>query len=82
MIAFALIILFGGKIGLTGLRTILANGLIVFGGVLSAVLAFLTEFQWGTIFREHPEYAAWAVLLFGVGNIVLRVLTTGPVGRG
>lgn len=62
-----------------GYRTLIFNWLIVLGFGLAEVFAYLGTVNW----REFvPEvYAPWVVVGIGVINILLRRMTTGPVGE-
>ena len=56
-----------------GWRTLAANGLIVFAGVLAYLDAA------GLRDLLPPKYA-WVPIALGALNVALRVITTGPVG--
>lgn len=62
-----------------GWRTIAAN--VVAGGavVLGTLLDALSGFDWREVLP--PDYAAYVVLAMTILNLVLRVVTTTPIGQ-
>ncbi len=63
---------------LHGYKTILVNSAIGLVALLATVMGFLVSFDWSTVLS--PKWAGMAVLSVNVLNIVLRCLTTTPVG--
>lgn len=64
---------------LKGYRSILFNGLVSALSVAALVVAYLDAAHVETFLP--PDYA-WVTLVVGSVNIVLRVLTTGPIFQG
>jgi hypothetical protein len=62
-----------------GFRTLIFNGIAVALPLIGEVLAFLDVFDWRSILP--PENAGWFILGIGVLNIILRFVTTTPVGK-
>ncbi len=56
-----------------GWRTLAANGLVIFAGVL----AYL---QTAGLASVLPPKYAWVPIALGALNMALRLITTGPVG--
>ena len=71
----------GGAFALSpkGWRTVVVNGAIGVLAIAGEVVNFALGFDWKTVIP--PEYAPWAILSLNVVNIVLRGVTTGPIGR-
>lgn len=80
LVAFALALIFVPWF--KGYRTIIYNGLIaVLAGVtpmLSETFGFMQGLDWTKYVTENA--VPWVVLGIGVGGIVLRYATKGPVG--
>ncbi len=62
-----------------GYRTILINFAVAILALAAEVASWLTTFDWGAWLP--PQYAVWAIVTINVANIVLRFVTTTPVGR-
>ena len=62
-----------------GYRTILINFSLATLALAAEVASWLTTFDWGAWLP--PQYAVWAIVTINVANIVLRFVTTTPVGR-
>lgn len=67
---------------LKGYRTWIFNGVWMFGSafcvVAPEVLIRLSSFEWGIVLS--PRSAALVVLFLSIANIILRKITTTPVG--
>lgn len=61
-------------------RTIFLNVLVIVLGVSGELLSFAAGFDWTSLVR-NPRTAAAILLAVNIMNIVLRVLTTAPVGE-
>jgi hypothetical protein len=64
---------------LKGWRTALFNGLVAAGVVLGEILQFAVGFNWESIVSARQ--AAYVVLGINIANILLRAVTTTPIGK-
>lgn len=62
-----------------GWRTVVVNGLVGGSTAIVAVLDLLAGYDFSAIMT--PENAAGAMLYVNVLNVVLRAITTSPLGR-
>jgi len=62
-----------------GYRTVLINFALATLALAAEVASWLTAFDWAVWLP--PQYALWVIVTVNVANIVLRFVTTTPVGR-
>lgn len=62
-----------------GFRTIIVNSFVAALPVAGEILAFLDVFDWRSVLPA--DTAGWFILFIGLVNILLRFITTTPVGR-
>lgn len=81
LIAFAIAMLFVPAF--KGYRTIIFNGFVAVFGAIMPMLAEIFGFAQGLDWTKYVTENAvpWVVLGIGVGGIVLRYATKGPVGK-
>jgi hypothetical protein len=63
---------------LKGWRTVAINAFLAIAALIAEILAALAGFDWSTI--VSPMWLPWVLIGVTVLNIVLRWLTTTPVG--
>ncbi len=61
-----------------GYRTILINFALASLALAAEITSWLTAFDWAAWLP--PQYALWVIVGVNIANIVLRFVTTTPVG--
>jgi len=81
LIAIALALIFVPQF--KGYKTIIFNGLLAAFGAITPMLADTFGFMQGLDWTKYVSENAvpWMVLGIGVGGIILRYATKGPVGQ-
>jgi hypothetical protein len=62
-----------------GYRIVLINSALATLALAAEIASWLTAFDWGAWLP--PQYALWVIVTVNVANIILRFVTTTPVGR-
>ena len=62
-----------------GYRTIAINFALATLALAAEIASWLSAFDWGAWLP--PQYALWVIVSVNIANIVLRFVTTTPVGR-
>ena len=62
-----------------GYRKIFVNFALAVLALAVEIASWLTAFDW--VAWLPPQYALWVIVTVNVANIVLRFVTTTPVGR-